>query len=395
MPDLSDRFRVALVAGTLGQGGAEKQLVYMAQALSSAGIDVRVFSLSRGEFYEDALRSKDLRPTWVGPFANPMLRLYVLTRMLRNYRPHVVQSAHTFTNLYVSTIGRLTGSISLGTMRSSLAHTREANGLWTRWLVRTPDALLVNSQAALNELIKSGLLSQRLWFLPNVISLREFDASGAAMATPRTGQRRTCRAAFVGRLIPVKRVDRFLRALAIVCRRHAGLEGVVVGDGPGRKSAERLAAEIGLSAGRITFLGQRSDVPAILGESDLLVLCSDHEGFPNVALEAMAARLPVVATPAGDAGLVVRDGVTGYVVQFDNLDGMADRMLRLARSPDLRRRLGEAGRRRVEEEYSVESLSARLLSIYRSIAQRQGNPHVLRALEPYLGVSSRSTVLST
>jgi glycosyltransferase involved in cell wall biosynthesis len=87
----------------------------------------------------------------------------------------------------------------------------------------------------------------------------------------------------------------------------------------------------------------------------------------------MAAGLPVITTPAGDAGVVVQDGITGYVVPFDDIAGMAARVISLAIEPELALRLGAAGRQRVEQLYSFEGLAGRLLSIYRSIAEQQGN----------------------
>src|SRR5258706_15129835 len=126
------------------------------------------------------------------------------------------------------------------------------------------------------------------------------------------------------------------------------LKGILIGDGPERPRLEALANKLGLLPDGLLFLGRRNDVPALLAQASMLVLSSDHEGFPNVLLEAMAARLPVITTPAGDAGLVVQEGITGYVLPFDDIDAMAERMVRLAKSPDLRHTLGEAGRRRVE-----------------------------------------------
>lgn len=379
--DLPEPLRVALLAGTLNQGGAEKQLVYLARALSGAGVDVRIYCLTRGDFYEGVLQAIGLKPIWVGRFANPMLRLASLAGMLWRFRPHVIQSSHSFTNLYVSLTGRLLGAISLGAMRSSLLHTREANGAWTRWLISTPTALLVNSQTAVDELIKSRLIHpQCLSIVPNVIELSDSDSTKSPQDGAGTVHHQTCKAIFVGRLIPVKRLDRFLYALAKACQQHPALEGIVVGDGPGRKAMEKLATEIGLWPHKVTFLGQRGDVSALLSQSNMLVLCSDHEGFPNVVLEAMAERLPVITTPAGDADIIVQDGVTGYVVPFDDIDGMAERMVHLAKSPSLRRQLGEAGRRRVERSYSFEGLSDRLLSIYRRIAQQLDNRRVMSIL---------------
>ena len=84
--------RVAFVAGTLGQGGAEKQLVYIVRALMQAGVDVRVYSLTRGEHYEPALRSLGADMRWIGKRSSPASRLLSLVRDLRDFKPHVVQS---------------------------------------------------------------------------------------------------------------------------------------------------------------------------------------------------------------------------------------------------------------------------------------------------------------
>jgi glycosyltransferase involved in cell wall biosynthesis len=114
-----------------------------------------------------------------------------------------------------------------------------------------------------------------------------------------------------------------------------------------------------------------------------MALTSDQEGFPNVLLEAMAARLPVIATPAGDAGIVVEDGVTGCVVDFEDVRGMAERMVCLAQSASLRRQLGEAGRRRVERDYSFTSLAPRLMNLYKEVARHQKYSPLLPLLIPY------------
>jgi glycosyltransferase involved in cell wall biosynthesis len=112
----------------------------------------------------------------------------------------------------------------------------------------------------------------------------------------------------------------------------------------------------------------------------VFVLTSEHEGFPNVVLEAMAARLPVVTTPAGDSAEVVQDGETGFVVGFDDREALVKRIMQLADSPELRGRLGEAGRKRVEECYGSEQLAERLFAVYRDVGMELGRGQLLRGL---------------
>ena len=122
-------------------------------------------------------------------------------------------------------------------------------------------------------------------------------------------------------------------------------------------------------------------MPRVLAGADMLVLTSQHEGFPNVLLEGMAARLPVITTPAGDAGVLVDDGRTGFVVPFHDLELLTERMLTLARSPAMRRAFGTAGRARVEAQYRVDGLAGRALEIYHRIAARQRRVKTLRAVD--------------
>src|SRR2546422_3746941 len=90
------RLRVALLAGTLGQGGAEKQLIYTARALRQSNVAVQLYSLRRDEFYKAALQELNLRPIWIGRHESPLLRLGAFVRALWAYRPHVIQSGHFF-----------------------------------------------------------------------------------------------------------------------------------------------------------------------------------------------------------------------------------------------------------------------------------------------------------
>ena len=117
-----------------------------------------------------------------------------------------------------------------------------------------------------------------------------------------------------------------------------------------------------------------------MARANLLALTSDQEGFPNVILEAMAARLPVVTTPAGDAGRVVVHGSTGYVVGFDERERFAQHLVELAATPELRRTLGENGFDRAQREYSFGGLAGRVLAIYRQGLAQQGRTKLLSLL---------------
>jgi glycosyltransferase involved in cell wall biosynthesis len=267
--------------------------------------------------------------------------------------------------------------MTIGAMRNDARYELVDNGRWGPLLLRAPSMLIANSHAAVEGAVEVGVPASKLRFLANVIDVAEFDAR---MTTPvrDNGEGRPVVIA-VGRLVAAKRFDRFLTALALARKAAPTLRGWLVGDGPERERLEQKAAALGL-ADNLEFKGARDDVPALMRQADVLALSSDHEGFPNVVLEAMTAGLPVVATPAGDAGRIVQEDVTGYVVPFEDVSAMAERLVRLTRCAALRQRLGAAARRCVERQYSYDVLADNLFCLYGDLAEQQKRPDIQRLL---------------
>ena len=216
--------------------------------------------------------------------------------------------------------------------------------------------------------------------LSNVLDLQEFDGRSSLRLDRPLPSKRIIVAA-VGSLHVGKRFDRFIGALALARQQEPALTGVMAGADLGARVAlEAKAKSLGLTATDLVFLGECDRVPAFLSRAAFHVLSSDYEGSPNVILEAMAARLPVITTPAGDAQVIVQHGKTGYVVEMDDIPGLANRMVELARSPSLRKEFGEAGRKRVEQEYSYDRLAERLSSVFRTFAARAGRGSLQKRL---------------
>ena len=182
----------------------------------------------------------------------------------------------------------------------------------------------------------------------------------------------------VARFAPQKAHDVLLKAFAAVrAETPPGAPAarlLLVGDDPfgdGRRRAEALAAELGLGSAAV-FAGIRRDVPALLGASDAFVMSSLWEGLGLVFLEAMAAGLPVLSTRVSAIPEVVVDGETGLLVPPREVEPLAAAWQRLAADPELRRRLGTAGRRRVRERFGLERMVEETLDAYASVATVRG-----------------------
>lgn len=368
-----DRLRVALLAGVLGQGGAEKQFVYIARALMEMGIEVRVHSLTRGDHHEPALQQLGLEPVWVGRHTNPLRRLWHVTSLVKEFKPDIIQAGHFFTNIYVAFAARRSNCLGIGSIRNDAFLEMRSNGLWGPLLLKSPRVLLANSHTARRNAITLGRAPERVFVLHNVIDQSVIAHHASRRMAEKDDKGKEATVMMVCRLVAAKRVDRFLHALALARTRGARLRAVIVGDGPERARLQSIAVGAGLTADVVEFLGARTDVPILMKSADILALSSDHEGFPNVLLEAMVAGLPVVTTPAGDAGTVVEDGVTGFVVPFDDIEAFADRLCGLWSSPALCQTMGNAGISAVESRYGIAHLRDHLKEIYLGAARATGN----------------------
>jgi glycosyltransferase involved in cell wall biosynthesis len=149
----------------------------------------------------------------------------------------------------------------------------------------------------------------------------------------------------VGRLVPLKRVDLFLDALATVVARRPQTRAVVVGDGALRPQLEAQARALRLEA-HVEFAGARTDVEAFLRRARLVVLTSDTEGVPLSIMEAMMCGLPAVVSDVGDLADIVEQGVNGYRVVERTPQAFAARILELLDEPEKRARFSLAARER-------------------------------------------------
>ena len=381
---------MALLSGGLERHGAEKQAVFMARALREAGVEIRIYCFSRGDYYEGVLRQEGFDVQWAGRVRNPLLRVAVLAKRLWAFRPHIVQAALEHNNLHAALVARLLNCASLGALRSDLETCRQTMGSWTSYLFGAPTGIIVNSSRAERELRQSGLTKpDRIWLLPNAVDTADRNVGPAGQETRDGGGRVT--AIFLARLIELKRLDVFLRALALARESEPALRGLIVGDGPERAPMQKLASDLGLLPEHVEFAGESFDPGQQLRQADFLVLCSEHEGSPNSVLEALAMGKPAIVTPAGDAPVVVQHGISGYVVDFGDVQGLAARMADLTRSPELRRTMGRAGRERIEASYSLDGLAGRLLDIYTQAASLRRSPLPYASAE----VAKSSSALKT
>jgi glycosyltransferase involved in cell wall biosynthesis len=170
----------------------------------------------------------------------------------------------------------------------------------------------------------------------------------------------------IGRLVAQKGYPIFLQMAAQILQRHPQIHFLLVGDGPVREELEAEAKKLGI-AEKVTFAGQRDPVETAYGEMDIFVSSSLSEGLPIALLEAMAARLPVVATRVGAVPEVIEDNISGLLVESENLQALVDAVESLLDDPAKKQALAEGGFRRAQEHFSAENMARQTEAVYREI----------------------------
>jgi glycosyltransferase involved in cell wall biosynthesis len=234
------------------------------------------------------------------------------------------------------------------------------------------DLVLCVSPDLYDQCLQAGVDRRRCVLLENGIDTDEFRRRGdAVQARERLG---VPGGRFLiggaGRLSAEKGFDVLVRAVDQLLKAGRDVGLVIVGEGDEGPRLRALIAELG-RGDRVQLLGFRSDVKEVYQALDVFALSSHREGLPNVLLEAMALQVPVIATRVAGVPRLVRDGENGLLVEAGDAAGLAAGLARLADDAGLRSRLGQAGRRTVEERYSFRERMAKVAALYDRLLRRQ------------------------
>lgn len=230
-------------------------------------------------------------------------------------------------------------------------------------LAHVTDALVMLSAGELQDHLDEGICPpQRMYVIPSGVSLEAFRrCRQSSLERPRLG--------YIGRLADIKGPLDLIEAMSHV---PDEVELWMVGDGPQRAEVEQRIRDLQLDS-RIHLLGWQHDIPHYLEQIDVLVVPSHNEGMGRVAVEALAAGVPVVATRVGGLVDVVRPGVNGALAPEKDPAGLARAIVSVLEQPDRGRALGEQGRTWAEQ-FSDEVMYQRLEQLYARMARLKGVP---------------------
>ena len=360
---IGDRPEVFLMANTLETGGGERQFAVLAGGLSTSALSIQLGCLRRKGAFADGLNGiREFRP---GGSLFGLQSQRVRMDLLRHLKKQRISIAHSFdfySNLMLIPAARLAGvPVVMGSHRQ-LGDLMS----WPRFWVQQAafhmcDRVVCNSRAGADYLHqRAGLPERKLVVIPNGLPEAAFAETSPALPR-KPGQ---VRVGMIARMNdPAKNNSAFLRVAAKVAQEHPNAEFVLVGDGPLRSQLEREATALGLRE-RVTFLGERQDIPAVLASLDVSVLTSISESLSNVIMESMAGGVPVVAASVGGNPELVADGETGFLASSGDDDGFALAIGRLLQNAELRSALGAKARSEARSRFTLKSVCQRYEELY-------------------------------
>ncbi len=247
------------------------------------------------------------------------------------------------------------------------------NALSRRKYGRSVDAVIAISQGVKRVLVEGGVPAEKVEIVPSGIdfSVYERDLPRDYLRKEFGFSESDYLVGIVAHLEDHKGHRYLLEAARILMRRTRRIKVVIVGEGSLKLELTRQAEQLEIR-GVVYFLGFREDIPNILASLDLFVLSSHLEGLGSSLLDAMACRLPVVATRTGGIPEIVRHRKTGLLVPPKNPEALAEAVLELYNNRGFAARLGREGGLQVRAGFSVESMAARTVEVYLRAAERRG-----------------------
>jgi L-malate glycosyltransferase len=380
-PPVTDERRILYLIDRVPNtaGGAEGVLCKMCRRLPALGFNCSVVTFYAGE----GVAAEFPCPVHVLPLSSvyhwtSVRHALTLARLLRSEQIDIVHTFFPTSDLWGSLIARLGGCRIVVSSRRDMGILRSGKH---RVSYRLANRLFTQVQAVSEGvrefcIREDRIAPEQIVTVPNGIDLESIEAAPRADRLAVGVRDGAPVVITVANLRLVKGIDILIRAAALVVEHFSDVRFVVVG-GAHEASYLRELIELARSLGveqNILFLDARKDVYSLLKAADLFCLPSRSEGMSNALLEAMGCGLPCVATNVGGNSEVVIDGQTGCLVPSENPHKLAAAIIDLLRDRNLMKCMGEAGRKRIAERFSIQRMMERLAFLYDELLERQNSP---------------------
>lgn len=368
------KLKLILLTSVLNRRGGERMILKLALGLDPLRYDVRVVCLRPQVPFLGEFEKAGVRVTVLGMERYFQLRpLIELYRIFRRERPDLVHTHLYRDAVYGRPLARLAGVRGVvSTLQNSYVWRSRAQLFLDRLTSSCADRVTAVSDAVKRFAVeREHIPASKLVTIYNAIDHERFRVPpevrervrgelGLAQDEIAVGS--------TGALTRQKGFNYLIEAAPLVLKSRPEARFFIGGEGESEAELVRQRDAAGLG-GRITFLGFRDDVPALLAAFDIFVLPSIFEGLPVSLVEAMAAGLPIVTTDVDGNCEAIGDGEAGIAVEPADPAALAGALLKLIKDPELRRKMGDRGRERAREIFDVRVMVSKYEAVYREALQ--------------------------
>jgi glycosyltransferase involved in cell wall biosynthesis len=373
----SVRTHVLQIVGNAIVGGMENCVARLVERLPRQRFGVSVLAPFESPF-TDRLREAGADVITTAITDEPSWQSIQLTSALIQSRAvDLIQSHLPNAHVLAALAGQLTGRPVLATV-----HGRAVTTLDIEVQRLAGSHLGVVCRHSYFQALGVGVDPRHVHFIPNGVDTEHFRPRGARVAALRARfgiAANTPLVGFVGRLSVEKGPELFLRAALSVRAQCPEAEFALIGEGPMLKSLQTFCYRFGL-ADTVHFAGAEDDMPRAFNELDVVVSSSHSEAMPLAVMEAMACGVPVVACKVGGIPDLVANGVTGWLVDAGDCDGLATRIAELIDDEGQRRAMGVAARERAVSRLSLDQSVEATMRLYAQLTEQPAEPRRVRTL---------------
>ena len=360
---------IAIIAGQLVVGGAERQLYLWLANLDRTKFNPVVITLhpGHGDYWEKPIEDLGIQLFRVYQNKHRLSRLLQIIKILRPVKPQLIHGWHMFSGAYAALAARLLGAKSIAGIRSSfLAIKGSPETSLVRWFC---DALVVNSKTAAESYrAEYKAFHQKIFLVKNAVvpgfeqrsSVRSNLVNRFAIPSDKIWL------ASIGRMDPLKYFDSLIKACALLEKQQISFHLILVGDGPEKSKLESMVKDLGI-ADYLTFTGEVPFASDWMQAFDIFCFPSLAEGMPNVILEAAAAGLPIIAWDLPFNREILPDPNMACLLSPGDYTALAEKLKELIQDGSQRASLGKLASAFILTNHDLAKYVTDLTAVYQEI----------------------------
>ena len=373
---MNSKYRIAIIAGQLVVGGAERQLYLWLSKLDREKFHPIVLTLhpGHGDYWEKPIETLGINILRIQHHDFPVLRLINIVRELISFKPDLIQGWHLFASPYAGLSAKILGGKSLGGIRGTY-QTFKNSRLEAGLTLCLTDAILANSFSAAQQLRKSQrYFKKTIYAVQNAViePLEQTESIRIKISQRYNISLKHTWIGSVGRLDPKKRFDLLLKVIKLLVEENNKIHLILVGDGAERLHLETLVRELELEE-YVTMTGEVPGASSWLQAFDIFCFTSLDEGIPNVVMEAAMAGNPIVTWRLPFIEEILRDREHAWLLDPLDLVGFKDALVSLINSPTTRKQLGQSAQTHMIENFTINRYVQEMTEVYYEILGHPGD----------------------